>query len=301
MLTEFSETQKIPYPLLSDIDSKVIGDYGILNTEVERHDAVFYGIPFPGVYVCDENGVVVAKFFHDSYKKRDSPELLIDAALGRTQIAEDAPQTTTGDEDVRVTAVLHGGKGSIRQGIRRHVVVRFELGDGLHIYGEPAPEGMTPAKVSVTGPPGLVVEDPILPPTETLRLASLNIELEVWSGTVDIAIPIYPVGELASETRPFDRDTAKIEVGIRYQACSDDVCLLPKTEALTLEVPLDVIDVPALGIHMGHGQREAGFSGNRHMLRLFLRKVAPHPLQFAKFMLKSLRLERAAAARRRQG
>ena len=55
---------------------------------------------------------------------------------------------------MRVTAVVHGGRGTIRQGIRRHLVVRFELGEGLHIYGKPVSEGMLPTTVSVEGPPG---------------------------------------------------------------------------------------------------------------------------------------------------
>ena len=47
------------------------------------------------------------------------------------------------------------------EGIIRHIVVRFELGEGLHIYGEPVPEGMVPMSVEVFGPPGLEVGEPI--------------------------------------------------------------------------------------------------------------------------------------------
>ena len=125
-LQEFAEAQDIPYPLLSDIDSEVIKRYGILNTEVSPDDAFLYGIPFPGTYVTDESGRVLAKFFHDTYKKRDSPETLIDAALGEIILDEAAPRVTGGSDDIRITAAIHGGKGSIRQGILRKLVVRFE-------------------------------------------------------------------------------------------------------------------------------------------------------------------------------
>ena len=74
------------------MDSAVIKRYGILNSAVRPGDLPIYGVPFPGSYVSDENGVVVEKFFHDSYKKRDSPELLIDSALGRILIKSDAPR-----------------------------------------------------------------------------------------------------------------------------------------------------------------------------------------------------------------
>ena len=277
----------------------MIREYGVLNTRIEKGDAFLYGIPFPGVFVADEDGVVVAKFFHDSYKKRDGPELLIDAALGRIQLADDEPRADGGDDEVRVTAVVHGGRGTIRQGIRRHLVVRFELGEGLHIYGKPVPEGMLPTTVNVEGPPGLVVEDPILPPTTPLHLTSMGIELPVWSGQVDFVYPFHPTGELVSEVRPLDVDSVTLQVTVRYQACNDDVCLLPKTETLFLDVALDVIDMPSLPMHRGYGQRQANFDARPHLRRLFLRKVRQNPIRFLGFLWKSIKLE--LAARRRGG
>ena len=74
----------------------MIREYGILNDRIETDDAFLYGIPYPGVYVTDEAGRVVAKFFHDTYKKRDSPEHLLDAALGRLELSEDTPRAAGG-------------------------------------------------------------------------------------------------------------------------------------------------------------------------------------------------------------
>ncbi len=300
MLTEFSERQHIPYPLLSDLDSEVIRRFGILNEQISPGDALLHGIPYPGSYVVDESGAVVAKFFHDTYKKRDSPEILIDAALGRVTLSEEGPRAVASeDPEMRITAAIHGGAGSFRQGILRHVVVRFELGPGLHIYGEPVPEGMIPTQVRVTGPPGLAVQDPILPPTTPLRLESLDVTLPVWSGTVDIVVPVYPTGELASEVRPLDQESVSVEVEVRTQACTDEACLLPRTEKLVLEVPLDVIDIPKISMHTGHGQREGNYDGSRHVRRLMLRKIKASPLGFLRFIGKSIRLELAARRRKR--
>jgi len=215
-------------------------------------------------------------------------------------LADDVPSVSGGDDEVRISASIHGGKGTIRQGILRQLVIRCELGEGIHIYGKPVPEGMIPTTVSVSAPPGLVIEEPVFPPTETLRLDSMDMELPVWSGTVDIIVPFYAVGVLASETRPLDSDTAEIEVGIRYQACTDEVCFPPKTEKLVLRPELDVIDVPALGTHMGHGQREASFRGAPHMVRLMLRKLRKYPLGLPRLILKTIKLEMAAKRRGRE-
>lgn len=277
----------------------MIRRYGILNDQVGREDAFLYGIPYPGVYVTNEDGVVVAKFFHDTYKKRDSAEVLIDAALGRITQSDDAPRATGGDPEVRISAFVHGGKGTIRQGIIRQLVVRIDLEPGMHVYGRPVPEGLTPTTVALSGPAGLIFQPPVYPPTETLRLESMGMELPVWSGQIDIAVPFYATGELASEVRPLDVDRVHLEVAVRYQACNDEVCLVPKTEKLSLEVPLDVVDTPALGPHLGHGQREGNFSSAPAMARLMMRKLRAYPLGLPRFLWKTLWLEIAAWRRRR--
>lgn len=298
-LAAFARGQNIPFPLLSDVESEVIRRYGILNDQVDPGDAFLYGIPYPGSYVIDAGGIVVAKFFHDSYKKRDSPELLLDAARGRVVLSEQAPRAEGGEPDVQITAAMHGGAGSLRQGMRREIVIHFSLSGGLHLYGEPVPEGMVATSVDVQGPPGLVVESPILPPTHPLRLQSTGIDLAVWSGEFDIRFPVYATGELASEVRPLDQDRVTVKVTVRYQACDDQTCLLPRTERLQLDVPLDVVDVPRLGIHRGHGQREGSYDATPHMLRLLGRKIRRKPLGMLRFILRSIRLEWAARRRAR--
>ncbi len=297
VLHAFAESYSIEYALLSDLDSTVIKQYGILNTEIQPGDAVLYGIPFPGTYITDENGVVIQKFFHDTYKRREGPELLIDAALGRVVLDDDAPAVAeTDDEGITVSATLHGG--AIKQGAQREIVVRFDLPDGLHIYGQPVPEGMIPTTVTVTGPEGLAVEDAIVPPTEQLRLESLDLELPVWSGQVDIRVPVYALSSLQSECRPLDQDTIDIRVDVRYQACDDNVCLLPKSESFTVTAPMETIHVQNIDLHTGHGQQEATFDGTPHLRRLLFRKIRQSPLGFLRYIFKEIGLRRAAKKRK---
>lgn len=296
VLAEFTRAHEIPYPLLSDLDSEVIDAYGIRNDQIQPGDGPLYGIPYPGTYVCDEDGVVIEKFFHDTYKRREGAETLIDSAVGQLLIDQAAPtETATDGDDIRVSATFHGG--ALKQGLERRIVVRFELPEGLHVYGEPVPRGMIPTKVKIQGPEGLVLETPVLPPTQSLMLESLDLALPVWSGTVDFVFPCYANSTLASECRPLDESEAKIELEVRYQACDTGVCLLPRTENLSLTVPIEPIDVPAVSMHMGHGQREALYDGTPHMKRLMLRKIRESPLGFLRFVARSIRLEIAARFR----
>jgi len=294
---EFGEKQGIPYPLLSDIDSKVIKQFGILNEQVTKNDALLSGIPYPGVYVTDEAGTVVAKFFHDSYKKRDSPELYIDAAIGRLNLDENAPQVTGSNQEINLTVAVHGGKGTVRQGVVRHLVVRFEVPDGLHIYGPRVPDGMIATTVTIEGPEGFVVMSPELPATEKLTLPGIA-ELNVWHGKVDLVYPFYATGELASECRPLDQSSIDIRVSVRYQACTDQECLLPRTETLTLSLDLDVIDIPAIDMHKGHGQREGNYDGTYALKRLLARKIKQNPLGLPIFLGKNIWLQMGALLRK---
>jgi len=261
---------------------------------------MLYGIPYPGVYVTDEEGCVTARFFHDSYKKRDSAERYLDAALGRTAIAADAPRAEGSDEEIRISAALHGGKGTIRQGVIRELVVRFELPDGLHIYGAPVPAGMVATEVTITGPEGLEGMSPQLTPTSSLELPGFG-NLNVWHGVVELIYPIYATGELASECRPLDVPSVELEVDVRYQACTDTECLLPRSETLSLTVALDVIDIPDIDLHRGHGQRAGAYDGTPALRRLVARKVRANPVGLPIYLGKTLWLELKAWARRMRG
>jgi peroxiredoxin len=63
--------------LLSDPDSKTIKAFGILNKEATGKAA---GIPYPGTFLIDKNGVIRARLFLDGYKERHSAADLLKAA-----------------------------------------------------------------------------------------------------------------------------------------------------------------------------------------------------------------------------
>ena len=71
VLKAFAEREHIGFELLSDADSKVIRSYGILNETVPK-DSTFFGIPNPGTYVLNERGIVIAKYFEDDFRVRNT-------------------------------------------------------------------------------------------------------------------------------------------------------------------------------------------------------------------------------------
>jgi peroxiredoxin Q/BCP len=76
-LKTFSDRAKITFPLLSDPESKTIEAYHIRN-EAARGKAV--GVPNPGTFILDQEGVIRAKLFLEGYRERHTTEALIKAA-----------------------------------------------------------------------------------------------------------------------------------------------------------------------------------------------------------------------------
>ena len=63
--------------------------------------------------------------------------------------------------------------------------VRLELEDGLHIYGNPLPEGFIASEASIPQTKGLRVAAAIYPETELREFVELGVTLPVYEGVVD--------------------------------------------------------------------------------------------------------------------
>ena len=154
-LASFASKHGITYQLLSDEGSAVIQRFGILNTLIDPDDPAknpatgqrFYGIPFPGTYITDENGVVTEKHFFQSYEKRVSAGTILDRAVGRVLVHDQAPQQETREQVATITAFL--ADGELRRDVASTLYVRIAMDEGFHVYADPLPEGFVATKVEV--------------------------------------------------------------------------------------------------------------------------------------------------------
>jgi hypothetical protein len=297
-LNDFSTTYDIEYPMLSDEKSEVIRSLRVLNTEVPPGDIPAYGVPFPATFVTDTNGHLVGRFIHQSYKIRSSPEHLIDSIRGEISIDASAPSAEAKDDDLRIRAYFHGGRGTLRQGIERQVVVRLEPSDGVQLIAGSGPDGPGGTSVEVSGPPGLVIGDPILSTTTEASIAGEDVA--VFQGVADVAIPVYAQAELISECRPIENDSITIQVQVRIVA-SDGVSFhAPNTKTLALKVFLEPVDMPKLRFHGDTGQRRSDMDSEPHFRRLVLRQLRRHPLGAIRSMINT-RSQQKSAKRRAGG
>ncbi len=66
LLNSFSQKYKFPYVMLSDPQSAVIKDFGILDESYKGREG-FYGIPKPRVYIVDGDGSVLNVLSKETY------------------------------------------------------------------------------------------------------------------------------------------------------------------------------------------------------------------------------------------
>lgn len=263
--------------MLSDIDSEVINRYGVLNTLVQPDDVPFYGVPFPGFFLVDEAGVIVDKLFNRHLANREGVEAILDSFLGRVEPGLGEPlEAVTEDDGIRITAFLRGGGGVLRVGPRRRLVVRLEMPEGLHVYGEPVPDGMVATRIEVEGPDGFCCEPIESPPTRPLQLPGVSAPLHVWDGTVDFVIPTYANTAL-TRTISDGAESITVRIHVRYQACDDTQCFIPRTRTIELDVPVAGGVIPRFDELGDYGGTVIEMDSLAHIKRLFKRKANRTP------------------------
>ena len=69
----------IEFTLLHDAGITHVNALGILNTDYEPGQRA-YGVPYPGIFLVDPDGVIQAKFAEESYRDRPDFDIVLEAA-----------------------------------------------------------------------------------------------------------------------------------------------------------------------------------------------------------------------------
>lgn len=78
-LAAAAEEHGVEFPLLFDEDVKHVNSMGLRNTQYEPGQRA-YGIPYPGIFLIDAQGVIRAKFAEEDYKLRPEFSLVMEEA-----------------------------------------------------------------------------------------------------------------------------------------------------------------------------------------------------------------------------
>ena len=230
-LADYKQAHGATFTLLSDPHSEVIRSFGILNTTIAEDDHPWHGIPYPGVYVTDGEGIITQKFFENNFTVRPGAEQLVAAVKGEDVLLAERPAT---DQEVEVEVEFEGN--DLPVGITRQIVARFSVPKGMHLYQEPVPEGLVAASIELDDEAeGIVSYTLVAPETQPHTLGTDGHTLEVYEGTPVLRLPIAQNGRAITK----DDDGRWVSVGgrVRWQACNDETCLVPDEKAFSFRVP----------------------------------------------------------------
>lgn len=230
-LAKFGAEHSIKYVMLSDVGSHVIRRLGLIN-DIAPEQARMYGVtfrpeyegvPHPGTFVLDERGVVVDRWFEESYRVRPSGALLMEWLSNRIDPSAAAVTALASGTGVGVQAWLTDSVYKPWVEMVLHITIVIE--PGLHLYAPPTPGGFRALEVSVTPRAALFSAPPALPPGSPFDMPGFDHEFFVYEGSVQVDLSFTLIENVGP---------AEIEVVVSYQACSDSTCFTPETVTLQL-------------------------------------------------------------------
>jgi peroxiredoxin len=229
VLARFAKQRGITFPLLSDEGSHAIRELGLLNQHVAEQHAFYgvavrdehHGVPYPGTFVMDDNGVVTAKYFEQSYRVRPTAALFREFALG--SVREQQPGVRVADADLEIQAWTDSPTYRPYQQLRLHV--RLDIPPGSHVVD-------APLRIDVAPMDDLVVGATQTSAGHRFRVEGLDEELTVHTDRVQLTVPFML-------TKNLGRTELQVRVG--YQSCTETMCAPPRSVGLT--VPLEGLDL----------------------------------------------------------
>lgn len=222
-LAAFAAARGITYPLLSDEGSVFIDALGIRNTSLAP-DNEHVGIPYPGIFFIGEDGRVVDKVFHETYRTRDAAKTTLREHFGLA-VPGDGPYDRRETDALVAVAALD--TATFVRGDRVGLRVTIQTAPGVHIYGRPLADGYVPTTLEIAVPDTVTAEPVRYPAPRPLRMAWLDEELMVYDGEITLATAVVFTEQ---------RDDVIVTATLRFQACTMEACYLP--ERLIFALPM---------------------------------------------------------------
>ncbi|MDQ6701458.1 MAG: redoxin domain-containing protein [Acidobacteriota bacterium] len=220
VLKSFADRKQITFPLLSDPESKIIRSFGILNETVEKSNP-FFGVPHPGTYVLSPKGVVIAKYFEDDYKERDTASAILVRQFG---LKTEASHSTAQGKQLSLST--SASTSTIATGAHVALVVDIDLKPGMHVYA-PGVQGYLAIDWQQPDSDAAKALPVAYPAPKKLRLEAIDETVPVYLGQVRLVRDIAIASD--AKVKPLlDADgQLTVQGTLKYQACDDKKCYLP--------------------------------------------------------------------------
>ena len=235
ILADFSRRRGITFPLLSDPKSVTIKAYGLLNTSIDP-GSTNYGIPFPGTFIVNRQGVVTDRFFEEAYQERNTVASIL-LKLGDPGHEINARRITT--DHVEITTYV--SDNTVAPGTLFSIIADVVPRPGMHVYA-PGKHNYKVVAIRLNPQRFLVNRALRYPASEIYVFKPLNERVEVFQK------PFRLIQDVAFETSSDARkalvsaDAVTITGALEYQACDDSTCYPSKSVPITYNVRVRQLD-----------------------------------------------------------
>jgi len=266
ILAAFAERRGISFPLLSDDDSAVITEYGILNTvvaeglgpnaedpevvaDVHRYVAaavfdspqlrqMINGTPFPGTFMLDRDGRVTSRFFEEFYRERaTTATVMLKSGIELSPI--EAIQGTTAQ--LKFTA--YPSNTIVTNGARFSLVLEVEPDPGMHVYAPGAEEkGYRVIGFNMAPSDFVRYETVEFPESEIYYFEPLDEYVPVYQEPFTLLQEAIIDASAEIEEQLASVDAITLSGTLDYQACDDAICYLPVSVPVSFTLEFQHLD-----------------------------------------------------------
>lgn len=219
---------------MSDAGSATIDAWGIRNREATGRTA---GIPHPGTFVIDRNGVIVSRSFETAYQERRTAASILSGDASSPARAEGSAAVSGKHLEVR----LSQSDRVAAPGQRVTLILDVTPGRNIHVYA-PEQQGYIPITLRLDASADLKAGPSRYPSPRDYVFAPLNERVKVFDRPFrvfqDVTLTLTPALRQRAQAKAMLTVTGTLE----YQACDDRVCFPPDSVALTWSLGLTPIE-----------------------------------------------------------
>ena len=249
IIAAFSRRRGLPFPMLSDVGSKTIKRYGILNTvamelvgpnakdpalaeDIRTYVSVvgpnprMAGIAFPGTFILDRSGRVKSRFFEDFYITRNTSSSI----LMRTGIG---PQVTGAKiSTAHLDVTTYPSDSAMAPGNRITLALDVTPHRGIHVYA-PGASGYRVIGVTLESQSAIRALPIQYPRSEIYFFKPLNERVPVYRKPFALRQDILLEGTPQAQAALRGKDSVTLNGTLDYQACDDTICFNPESVPLS--------------------------------------------------------------------
>ena len=263
VLADFSRRRGITFPLLSDDDSEVITEFGILNTVAAEalgpngddpdvmadvfkyvsigglsEDNHEIGTPYPGTFMLDRRGRVTSRYFEEFYRERNTTaNVMLKLGAGLSPIAAIRGSTA----HLKFTA--YPSNPNVTIGSRFSVAVEVEPNPHIHVYAPDAEAmGYRVVSLNLAPVPHVRFEPVEFPASEIYYFEPLDERVPVYQGPFTLLQEVIVEGTREAARALRELDALTLSGTFEFQACDDEVCFVPVSVPISFTLDLDALD-----------------------------------------------------------